>query len=157
MTSATKTKRPKAEPKVAREVAVGEFERMCVAYRIELDESELDEGEVTCPHCGRTRGELGELRDPIVRDIMTGAIVVGDDGNPTYTAPGGAKGVTLITFHPPTGATLMALETYTSGNMKNFAAAMADMTHLDKSDFARMDLRDVQACIRLAKLFLADR
>lgn len=134
-------------PKVAREVAEAEFERMCEAHRIEHDTADMTETEAT--------EWRDDIRAPLVRDLMSGALIVGEDGNPTYTAPGSTRG---ITFHPPTGATLMALETYAGAkNIANLVAAMADMTHTDRGEFGKMAARDVQACARVAKLFLADR
>lgn len=133
-------------PKIAREVAETEFARMCEAHRIDHDTSELAADELA---------EWTALRESIVRDLARGDLIVGDDGNPTYTLPKGGK---AFTFHAPTGATLMALETHGSGkNIANMIAAMADMTHTDRGEFGKMAARDVQACSRIAKLFLADR
>lgn len=133
-------------PKVAREVALADFERMCAAYRIDLDLSDLDD---------EGKAEFERMREKIVRLMMRGTVVVGPDGNPTYTVPGSAKG---YTFHAPTGATLMALETHPGGkSIANSMAAIADMTHTDKSEFAKMDLRDFRPISDLAALFLADR
>jgi hypothetical protein len=136
-----------SEPKfkVAREVALADFERMCVAYRVELDLSDLTDDE---------RKEFATVRDTIVRMQMRGIVVVGADGNPTYTTPDGKS----FTFHPPTGATLMAMEA--AGKDKQISgtySALADMTHTDASDFARLNLRDVHALNHLAGLFLAER
>lgn len=131
---------------VAREVAEAEFDRMCAAYRVSLDANEASDEELA---------EWREMRAPIVRDIMRGLIIVGPDGNPTYTPPGSA---TSFTFHPPTGATLMALETYPGGkNIANMIAAMADMTRTDRGEFGKLPLPDVRVANRLANLFLADR
>lgn len=132
--------------KIVREVAEADFTRMCDAYRVDHDTSELGEEELA---------EWNALKDGIVRDIMRGTVIVDDGGNPTYTPTGGSKG---FTFHPPTGATLMALETYAGAkNIANMIAALADMTHSDRGEFGKMPSRDVQAAGRLAKLFLADR
>lgn len=137
------------EPRVAKEVAEAEFDRICSAHRIDNDTSAMDDEE--------RKGWL-ELRGGIVKDIMSGAIVVAEDGTPTFTPAPGGKVVTAITFHPPTGATLLALETYAGGkNIANFMAAMADMTRLDRSEFGKMPMRDVSSCMRLAKLFLSDQ
>lgn len=135
-----------ATVKVAREVALADFERMCEAYRVPLDLSDLSADEQT---------EFEGLREKIVRLQMRGVVVVGPDGNPTYTAPGSATG---YTFHPPTGATLMALETYAGKrDVANSMAAIADMTHTDKSEFSKMPLADFRAISNIASLFLADR
>jgi hypothetical protein len=136
----------KATPKVAREVAESEFLRICDAFRIEHDTSALPADELE---------EWKDLTEPIIRNIMRGIIIVDDEGKPTYTPPGAAAGVT---FHFPTGATLTALETYPrEKQIANMMAAIAEMTHTDRSDFGKMRAADVQACCRLGKLFLADR
>jgi hypothetical protein len=131
--------------KIAREVADAEFVRLCEAHRIEHD-IERDEAELA---------EWTALKGSIVRDIMAGTLIVGEDGNPTYTPPGSSKG---LTFRKATGATYMALETYAGGkNMQNTVAAMAEMTHTDKGEFSRLDAPDFQACLRIGKLFLGER
>jgi hypothetical protein len=80
---------------------------------------------------------------------------VGEAGKPTYTP---ADGSDAITFHPPTGATLMALETYGGQkNISNTVAAMAEMTRTERGVFGKMAKPDFQICMRLANLFLGDR
>lgn len=131
--------------KVAEEVAASEFVRMCDANRIEHDEAALDEDELTA---------WKALRDPIIKDICGGQLVIDGSGRPVYTPDSGKP----ITFNPATGATLMALETHGKGkDVSNMVAAMADMTGVNKGDFSRLGVRDFQACGRLARLFLADR
>jgi hypothetical protein len=134
-------------PKVAREVAESEFEKLCSLNRIEHDTAEMTPEE-------KTEWET-EIRGPIVREIMAGTVIVSDDGRPTFTPIGGSKG---YTFYPATGATLMALETYQGGkSTANMMAAMTEMTRTEKGEFSRMALRDVNAAGRLARLFLSDR
>lgn len=133
------------QPKVAREVAESEFVRMCEAFRVDHDVSALPDDE---------REEFESLRDKILGDFMRGTVVVDAEGLPTYTPESGKA----LTFHKPTGATLLALETYPNAKqIGNFVAAMADMTETDRATFAKMSARDVNACSRLAKIFLADR
>lgn len=130
---------------VAREVAEQEFARMCEAFRVELDESGLDDDE---------KAKLKDTRQKVVRDIMRGTLVVAENGLPTYTCGDGKP----VTFHKPTGATLLALETYHgSKQIANTIAGAADMTRLDRGAFGKMELYDAQVCMRLATLFLQDR
>lgn len=132
--------------RIAKDVAESEFLRMCDAFRIDHDTSELSETELA---------EWNDLRGSLLRDLRAGTLIVGVDGKPTYTPPGATTGVT---FHQPTGATIMALETYAGGkNIRNLTAAMADMTRTDQGEFGKMSAPDFQACARVAKLFLADR
>lgn len=134
-----------SQPKVAEEVAAAEFQRMCEGNRVETDESVLDEEELK---------EWKALRDPIVKDIMRGALAVDASGRPVYTPELGKP----ITFNQATGATLMALETHGKGkDVSNMIAAMADMTGAGKGDFSRLGVRDFQAVGRIARLFLVDR
>lgn len=131
--------------KVAAEVAEAEFDRMCAAMRIEHDLTELAEEELKA---------WEGLRDPIVKDIQRGQLIVDAEGRAVYTPIGGKA----ITFNAPTGATLMALETHGKGkDVSNMIAAMADMTGAGKGDFSRLGVRDFQAVGRIARLFLVDR
>lgn len=132
--------------KVAAEVAEAEFSRMCKAFRIDEDTSEFDADELA---------SWNALRDPILKDIGLGRIIVDAEGLPTYTPPDGGK---AVKFKPPTGATLMALETHGKGkDISNSVAAMGDMTETNKGDFSRMAVRDFRACMRLTNLFLSDQ
>jgi hypothetical protein len=131
--------------KVAEDVAASEFSRMCAAFRVDEDTSNLNEDELA---------SYTELRGDIIRDICRGALVIDTEGRPVFTPQGGKA----ITFSPPTGATIIALETHGKDKqISNTVAAMADMTGTNKGDFSRMPARDFQACSRLAKLFLADQ
>jgi hypothetical protein len=131
--------------KVANEVALLDWSRMCESNRIDLDESKLDAKELA---------EWTDLRAKIIADICRGALVIDAEGRPVYTPASGKA----VTFAPATGATLMALETHGKGkDVSNMVAAMADMTGANKGDFARMGARDFQSCGRIARLFLADR
>jgi hypothetical protein len=126
--------------KVDEETAQKEFERMCEAFRIDLE-------------AFNKADEDGEMRSKTVVDIRRGALIIGTDGLPTYTPATG----TSVTFHPPTGATFMAMETYGSGkNIANTIAAGEAMTESHKGTFAKMAREDFRACMRLTNLFLAD-
>src|SRR5690606_13016685 len=131
--------------KIAKDVAEQEFERMCDAFRIDYSTNELGEKDLE---------EWTELRGKIVQVLRTGALIVGEDGKPTYTPPIGGDSLTV---HPPTGATLMALETYGQKNISNLVAAMAEMTRRDRSLFGKMAKPDFNVCSKLATLFLGDR
>ncbi len=131
--------------KVAEEVALLDFARMCEAYRIEQDESELSEDDLT---------EWREERAGIVMLMRRGALVVGQDGSCTYTPSTGNS----VTFHPATGATMLALETHGKGkDVKNTIAAMADLCRVGAETFTKMGVQDFKACCRIANFFLADR
>lgn len=130
--------------KVAEEVAEQEFDRMCAAARIDTDTSEMNEKDLAV---------WTAQRRSIVKDIRRGTLIVGDDGMPTYTPPGGAKG---FTFHLPTGATLIAAKSR-ENDIEGTCLALADMTREDRGTFSKLDRFDLYACARLAGLFLADQ
>lgn len=134
----------KAPPKIAREVAATEFARMCEAYRIEVDVERDDE----------ETAEWDEISGAIIRDMMSGELVVDEQGLPTFTPPGGPA----FKFHKATGATYTALETYPSAKqMQNMIAAVAELTRTDKPTLSKLEAPDFQALLRLAKLFLHNR
>ncbi len=131
--------------KCAKEVAEAEFDRLCQMNRIDLDVSELSEKDLE---------SWNAQRAAIVKDIRRGTLIISEDGRPTYTPPGSSKG---YTFYPPTGASLMAMETYGSDKQtSNILAVIAEMTRSDRSDFGKMSSIDVKACVRLGTLFLGE-
>jgi len=133
------------QPKIAEEVAQADFLRMCETFRVDLDESSMTKDE---------KADLASMRAELVKDIMAARIIVGTDGRPTYHPATGKP----LTFNTPTGATMMALETYPPAKqIANTMAAMTEMTESKAGDFAKMAARDLQRCSRLAKLFLADQ
>lgn len=130
--------------KVAEDVALQEFARLCDAYRIDTDESDLSPAEIK---------EWHETRAGIVKLIRSGSLIVGEDGKATYTPLTGKS----LTFQLPTGATMMALETHPKGkDIANLTAAMADMCEVGRDVFAKMGAQDFKHCTRIANLFLAD-
>lgn len=136
----------RATAKVAAEVAELEFVRMCEAHRINPEPELADDDE---------RAAWADVKAPIVRLLTAGSLIVDPAGLPTYTPPGSGKG---ITFYKATGATYMALETYpATKQLQNTVAAMAEMTRTNAPEFGKMDLADFQACLKVAKLFLAER
>jgi len=128
--------------KVAEEVALQEFGRMCEAHRVDIDESELSEEE---------RSDFYDKRAKIVKAIRLGSLVVAENGLPTYTPRDGGD---PLTFHPATGATVMALESHGKGkDIANLMAALTDMTRSAKGTFSKLSARDFTFCSHLAALF----
>lgn len=129
---------------IATEVAEADFNRLCAARRVDIDEAEMDEEDLEKFH---------DLKTQIVKQIRRGRLVVtGDDGTCVYTPPNGKA----ITFYPTVGAHLMAQDDHAEGrNMAKTAAVFTAMTKSNKGDFAKLDLADVKACQALVGLFLA--
>jgi hypothetical protein len=138
------------EPKVAREVAERDFERMCRSRRVVTDPAEIDEDDLP---------GLTAVREKLVKAIMRGELVIEENGDPVYTPPvGGAKS---LRFHKPTGATYMAMEANRPGEADGQVArtvrALTEMTRSDKGEIARLEGADYQMCVTLGQLFLASR
>ena len=123
--------------KIAKEVAEQEFKRMCELARVDTDENEMDE---------ESKAAWRALKASLVKLICKGDLVVAPDGKPTYAG---------ITFSAPTGATMMALETYPENKkIGNMAAAMCDMTGSDAGAFSRLHAKDFNVCSKICNLFL---
>jgi hypothetical protein len=133
--------------KVAREVAELEFERICVARRIDTDESEMDDDD---------KKSFAEIKRKVVRAIERGDLVVNESGDPIFTPP--VAGAQALTFHRPTGATFMAMDSR-GGNGKGgitaTVAAITEMTRTAPGVVSKLEAPDFQFCCTLANLFLA--
>jgi hypothetical protein len=131
--------------KVAKEVAEQEFERMCSARGVLLDGEDLDDSD---------RETLAMLRKRIVGAICRGELVVTPEGDPVFTPPSMGKS---FTFHPPTGATLMAMGNESDNSHVRLNKALGEMTRSPAGEFSKMALPDYRICQAMANLFLADR
>src|SRR5690606_7248526 len=127
---------------VAREVAEQEFVRMCESRRIDLDDSEWTDQE---------KEKFGEERKHIVDLIRRGLLTVAEDGTPTYTADGGKT----FTFHIPTGATFMAMESHApTKQVSNTVAAVTEMTRSAAGELSKLSVWDFRAVMRVGSFFL---
>lgn len=133
------------QQRVAREVAEAEFERFVETMDLDVDESRMDTED---------RKSFDELKERLLRAIETGLLVVDDKGQPVYTPRAGTH-TQPITFHEPTGASFMAMDTKKKDqSVAKMYAVMADMTHLDQKVFAAMPARDLKICQAVVTLFL---
>jgi hypothetical protein len=134
---------------VAKEVAESEFDRMCTARRLDIDESTMDDED---------KAKFAELKKPIIRAIMGGHVIVSEAGDPTFTPP--VAGGKPLTFHRPTGATFMAMDSKDGkykGQLTAMASAITEMTRTTPGDVSKLEAPDFQLCCSLANLFLASR
>lgn len=123
--------------KVAKEVAEQEFQRMCDFARVDADESEMDD---------ESKEKFRDLKADLVKLIQKGSLIVTTDGSPTYAG---------LTFKSPTGAAVMAFETYgPNKNMSNLAAVMCELTGSEKSTFGKLHAKDFNVCSQIVTLFL---
>jgi len=131
-----------ADPKVAREVAEQEFDRMCAARRIECDVSTMNDGD---------KAGFDAIKSWLVPVIMRGELVIEDDGSPTFTPPGRRA----MTFRKVTGATLVTADKTNGGEVAKQVAVMAELTGINPGEFSKLDLADFRVCSDLVRLFLA--
>ncbi len=140
------------EPVLSREVAEQELERFLIEMDLvdRTDASRLD---------AEDKKKLCEVRENLVRALMSGSLRIDDDGCPVYTPRKGdpAKGeLKPVKFHEPTGADLAVMDKYkqTQGVAKQ-NALLGAMTGEGPSRFAVMKQRDLTVCSDLLMLFLA--
>lgn len=132
------------EKRVAREVALQEFDRFVEAMDIDGETTGLDPDDAK---------SFEEAKRKVVRAIEHGHLVIDDKGQPVYTPQGGGE---PITFYEPTGATWMAIDSKKKGqDVGKMVAIMADMTHQPAALFSRLPGRDFKICQTLTNLFLA--
>lgn len=131
--------------KVAKEVAEAEFARFVESNDLLVGTENMDKED---------RDSLDEQRTRIVHAIETGAMVINEDGEPVFT-PQRSKDAQALTFHEPTGASLMAMDRKKKNeDVGKLYATMGDMTRTDAKTFANMRMADLKVCIAVASLFL---
>ncbi|ARB06255.1 hypothetical protein SppYZU01_18 [Shewanella phage SppYZU01] len=131
--------------KVAKEVAEQEFQRFVDAMDLDVDPADMDEDD---------KKGFQQQKDRVIAAIQSGALVVNDKGEPVYT-PQRTKDADTITFHEPTGASLMAMDRKKkSEDIGKLYAAMGDMTGAHPSTFAKMKMADLKVCMAVTTLFL---
>lgn len=129
-----------AELKVALEVAQADFERMCVARRIELDESDWNDED---------KKSFAVLKKSIVKAISTGSLSIGEDGSPTLHVDLPEK--KSFTFKKANGATLIEMDGKT-GTARVFAA-LGVMAGVGPSAFGKLEVPDLNIAAQLFALF----
>lgn len=130
--------------KIAKEVAEAEFDRFIQANDILVDDCMEKED----------RDAFNEQKARIVRAIEAGAMVVNEDGEPVYT-PQRTKDAEALTFHEPTGASLMAMDRKKKNeDVGKLYATMGDMTRTDAKTFSNMKMADLKVCMAVTTLFL---
>lgn len=131
--------------KVAKEVAEQEFERFIDAMDLDVDTAGMDEDD---------KKGFEQQKSRIIGAIQSGALVVNDDGEPVFT-PQRTKDAEPITFHEPTGASLMAMDRKKkTEDIGKLYSAMGDMTGKHPSTFAKMKMPDLKVCMAVTTLFL---
>lgn len=128
--------------KIEKEVAQNEFERWASAWRIEVDESELNEEDAQ---------SLNEQRSKIVKAIERGYLTVSEDG--TELVLNTNKGD--VTFKEPTGAAYLAMDQHKNKNMASSFGFMGAMTGTPAKYWSSVRGADLKIAQAVTAIFLA--
>lgn len=127
--------------KVAREVALVEFERWADVFEIDVSTDDLNEEEAKA---------FTAFHGKFVKRIETGAVSVDDDGAVSFT-PRGDNGDPLK-FDEPTGA-LLSARLKNDNDVQATRRMMAAWSGAPANRFAEMPLRDFNFCAELLAFF----
>jgi hypothetical protein len=133
------------ENRVAREVAEAELKRFAEAMDLDIDKSSMDEED---------RDSFIQQADRIISAIQRGSLVINDNGEPVYTTQRDKDSETF-TFHEPTGASLMVMDTKKKNeDISRMFATMGELTRTSPKHFAKMKMSDLKVCLAVTTLFL---
>ncbi len=131
--------------KIAKEVAEQEFSRFVECMDLDVDPADMDEDD---------RKGFNQQKDRVIAAIQSGALVISDKGEPTFT-PQRSNDAEPITFYEPTGASLMAMDRKKkTEDIGKLYAAMGDMTKTHANVFSKMKMADLKVCMAITTLFL---
>lgn len=129
--------------KIAADVCEVEFKRLCVARRIECDETAMTVNE---------RESFSESKAKLLRMMSRGELVItpAPENNAVFTPPGGKP----ITFYKATGATLMAQDGFgPHDNVGRVTAVATEMTKSIPGELSKLDLEDFRAVTAITNFF----
>ena len=138
------------EYKLSNELAEIEFNRFCEEMDIDTD----------C-HNEEDQESLDKIKSKIIKALMTGNLVINDDGEPVYTTKkpvkvGGEEDIRTLTFYDYDGELMTATHGYSSKKpFHQMFALMGKMTRTSPAMFMNMNRRDLAVCNGIATLFLA--
>lgn len=130
---------------VDKETAGVEFERFVRAMNLDANPAAMN---------AEDKEGFEENRDRFIGAVMLGSLVVNDSGEPIYT-PQRVNDANAITFHEPTGASLMAMDRKKAGHdIGKMFATMGDITKTSAGLFSKMFMSDLKVCMSITTLFL---
>lgn len=122
-----------------------EFNRFVAAMKLDVEEEYLNDEDKAGLQLNRRR---------MLRAIEDGSLVIDGDGIPIYT-PQRSDNTEPITFHEPTGASLMAMDRKKAGaDVGKMFSIMADFTRTEQGRFAGLKTSDLNVCMAVATLYL---
>jgi len=131
------------------DVAEAEFEKFCRLMDLDVETEHMSAEDLK---------SFESIKRRICRAIERGHVQVKDTGEPVFHPQAGddADDREPITFHEPTGATILALDSAKEGQSVHKAfAALAEFTRQPAARYSRMANRDFKVCQALMTLFLA--
>lgn len=134
------------EQKVARDVALDEFNRFCDSMDIDNNTDAMTEEDAK---------SFEEPKGVIIRAIMEGSLLINDDGEPEYTPKNSPK-VGNLTFREPNGADYMAMDRKKEGqNIAKMWTLAESVTKSAPGTIANLRNRDLKVVRAIMQLFMA--
>tara|TARA_R110000744_G_scaffold333450_1_gene438839 strand:+ start:108 stop:515 length:408 start_codon:yes stop_codon:yes gene_type:complete len=131
--------------KIAKEVAEQEFTRFAESMDLDINPAGMD---------AEDKKGFDQQKDRIISAIQSGSLVINDSGEPVFT-PQRTKDADAITFHEPTGASLMAMDRKKkTEDIGKLYASMGEITRTHASTFSKMKMPDLKVCMAITTLFL---
>jgi hypothetical protein len=131
--------------KVAHDVALQEFERICDAYDLDTETSDKEENEA-----------FEIKKNHIIKAIEKGQITVDEEGFPTVHLKYPVGEFAKVTFKVVTGGAIVSMgDTKSKNNTTKGWQVLADLTGQPTTLFGKMHMRpDLLNCEMLKSLFL---
>ncbi len=131
---------------VAKEVAELEMQRFIEKMDLDLEEKDMDDEDKKGYKIHKER---------IIKAICKGSLVIDEEGIPTYT-PVRSENKNPITFHEPTGSTMIASDRKKDHEIYGKVyASLGQSTKNSPAIFNKMKSKDLNVCISIHTLFLA--
>lgn len=134
-----------AGQKIDDETAGREFDRFTEAMDLDMSLIGLSTED---------KADLESARGMVVTAICRGSLTVNDVGEPVFT-PQGSDGADPITFHEPTGASLMDMDkAKKTADIRKTYLVLGNLTGRDLKYFSDLKMRDLKICLAVLTLFL---
>ena len=131
--------------KIDKETAEREFDRFTEAMDLDMSLIGLSTED---------KADLESARGMVVTAIGRGSLVINDAGEPVFT-PQGSNATDPITFHEPTGASLMDMDkAKKTADIRKTYLVLGNLTGRDLSYYSALKMRDLKVCLAVLTLFL---
>jgi len=131
--------------KISLEVAEADFNRFCESMAVETDLDNMEKD---------TQKAFLENKCIVIKAMRLKSLAVNESGELEFT-PVRSDNKAKITFHEPTGATLMATDGASKNeSMKRMNKVLADVTQTNEKRFSLLKLSDYRVCLAVISLFL---